>query len=265
MPTDAVLTAMLMYGVVPAWLVAGPADWLCHRRQRIEANSGVKESLLHILQFVEVGVPLLAALVLEIDAAVLLLMLLGLVLHQATVMWDISYADATRRIPPAEQHVHAVLEMVPLFALLLVAVVHRDQLLAPDFALRLKHPPLAGWYLAAVLAGAVLCGVIPYGEELLRCLRGASSVADRQPRGPAVLYDSMSNFQHNDFTTTRRRGRTWTWLTAALVLILVVVGTIFATGRWGENATRTGGGADVARVPPAAGPSQPGVPNAKPR
>jgi len=111
----------------------------------------------------------------------------------------------------------------------------------------------------AVLAGAVICGVIPY------VLRGASSAADRQPRGPAVLYDPMSNFQHNDFATSRRRSRTWTWLTAALVLILVVVGTIFATGRWGENATRTGGGADVARVPPAAGPSQPGVPNAKPR
>jgi hypothetical protein len=73
----------------------------------------------------------------------------------------------------------------------------------------------------------------------------------------------MSNFQNDRYATTGRRGRTWAWLTAAVVLILVVAGVLYTTGRWGENATRTGGGATAEQVPPAAGPSQPSVPNAK--
>jgi CubicO group peptidase (beta-lactamase class C family) len=40
---------------------AGLADYLCHRAAHIEATSGYKESLLHLLQFAEVGVPILAA------------------------------------------------------------------------------------------------------------------------------------------------------------------------------------------------------------
>jgi hypothetical protein len=102
-----------MYVIVPVWLLAGLADYVCHRASRIEHTSGIAESLLHLLQFAEVGVPLLAALFLEINAAVLLVMLVGLVLHQATAVWDVRYANATRRVAPTEQHVHGVLEMTP--------------------------------------------------------------------------------------------------------------------------------------------------------
>lgn len=42
------------------WLVAGFADWLCHRASHIESTTGAKESLIHLLMFAEVGVPLLA-------------------------------------------------------------------------------------------------------------------------------------------------------------------------------------------------------------
>jgi hypothetical protein len=69
----------------------------------------------------------------------------------------------------------------------------------------------------------------------------------------------MSNHEHNRFATTRRHGRTWAWLTAAAVLVLVVVGVFFTTGRWGEDTTRTGGGATAEAVPPGAGPNQPGA------
>ena len=75
----------------------------------------------------------------------------------------------------------------------------------------------------------------------------------------------MSNFEHNRYVTSRRHGRTWGWLTAAVVLILVAVGVIFTTGRWGEEATRTGGGATAEQVAPGAGASQPGVPNQQSR
>src|ERR671911_1644060 len=52
---------MLMYFVLPLWLAAGFADYLCHRASDIEHTSGAKESLLHLLLFAEMGVPVLAA------------------------------------------------------------------------------------------------------------------------------------------------------------------------------------------------------------
>jgi hypothetical protein len=49
---------ILMYFILPLWLAAGFADYLCHRAAHIEQTSGVKESILHLLQFVEMGIPL---------------------------------------------------------------------------------------------------------------------------------------------------------------------------------------------------------------
>jgi hypothetical protein len=69
----------------------------------------------------------------------------------------------------------------------------------------------------------------------------------------------MSNFEHNRTVVSHRRDRTWGWLAAALVVVLLVVGAIYTTGRWGETATRTGS-ASTAQVPPAT--TQPSVPNA---
>lgn len=177
--TDALLQNFLMYVVVPVWLLGGLADYLCHRAAHIERNSGVAETVLHLLQFGLVGVPLLAALLLEVNAAVLLVMLVGLVLHQAAAIWDVRYANATRRVAPVEQHVHGVLKMVPAIATAVVAILNWSDLLSlfgigeASFGLELKHVPLPGWYLAAVLLGALLFGVVPYGEELLRTLRVA--------------------------------------------------------------------------------------------
>ena len=189
MSTEALLEHFLMFVVVPVWLLAGLADYFCHRTSRIEHTSGVAETLLHLLQFTLVGLPLLAALFLEINAAVLLIMAVGLVLHQAAAVWDVRYANATRRVGPAEQHVHGVLEMAPAIATAIVAILNWPDLLAllgigqPSFGLELKHTPLPRWYLAAVLLGVLICGVLPYGEELLRTVR--ASRAARTGRRPA--------------------------------------------------------------------------------
>jgi hypothetical protein len=126
--TEALLQHFLMYLVLPVWLLAGLADYFCHRASHIERTSGVGESLLHRLQFAEVGVPLLAALLLEINAAVLLIMLIGLMLHQTTAVWDVRYANATRRVAPAEQHVHGLLEMSPAVGAAVVTILNW-----PDF------------------------------------------------------------------------------------------------------------------------------------
>ena len=44
---------ILLYFILPVWLAAGFADWLCHRAAHIETTSGAKESMLHLLMFAE--------------------------------------------------------------------------------------------------------------------------------------------------------------------------------------------------------------------
>src|SRR5919197_2224861 len=129
MDTDATQN-VLMYFVLPVWLAAGFADYLCHRAASIETTSGWKESLLHLLQFAEMGIPTLAAIFLEINALVILIMIACLLAHEATAIWDVSYAYRNREITPTEQHVHAFLEMLPLMGLLIVVTVHWPQFLA---------------------------------------------------------------------------------------------------------------------------------------
>jgi hypothetical protein len=180
MQTADILRGMLMYFVLPLWLVAGFADYLCHRAAHIERTSGWKESVLHLLQFAQMGLPVLAALLLEINAAVILLMIVCLVLHQATAMWDVSYANATREVKPIEQHVHSVLEMLPLTGLLIVVALHFDQFLAlfgygePRFELRWKGDPLPWSYILIMLGLTLLFEFLPYLEELFRGLRHRS-------------------------------------------------------------------------------------------
>src|SRR3954469_24064015 len=120
MATAEILRGMLLYFILPLWLAAGFADYLCHRATHIETTSGWKESALHLLQFAEVGVPLLAALALEINTGVIVLMIICLVLHEATAMWDVRFASRAREIMPIEQHIHSVLEMLPLTGVLMV-------------------------------------------------------------------------------------------------------------------------------------------------
>ena len=71
----------LVFFILPLWIVAGRSDYVLHRRTCIEENAGTKESVLHVLQLSEVGIPVLAALLLDINALVILIMLVGLVLH----------------------------------------------------------------------------------------------------------------------------------------------------------------------------------------
>src|SRR3954447_12480812 len=108
----------LLYFILPLWLAAGFADYLCHRASRIELTSGYKESLIHLLMFAEVAVPLLAAIFLEINALVIATMIAGFIAHQLTALWDITFANDKRRVRPIEQQVHSFLELLPLTAIL---------------------------------------------------------------------------------------------------------------------------------------------------
>jgi hypothetical protein len=177
MNTAEVTRNVLMYFILPLWLAAGFSDYLCHRAAHIERTSGVKESLLHLLQFGEIAIPILAALFLEINALIIAFMIVCFFLHEATAYWDVSYASATREVHPIEQHVHSFLEMLPLMGLLMVIVLHWDQFLslfglAPaNFTIALKQPPLPWTYIAMMLMLVLLFEVLPYLEELIRTLR----------------------------------------------------------------------------------------------
>ena len=170
---------VLMYFVVPVWLMAGFADWLCHRATNIAITSGAKESVLHLLLFAEVAGPFLAALLLDINALVLAFMIVMFFVHEATTLWDLSYAVNLREITPIEQHVHSYLEMMPLMGVLLVSARHWPQFLAlfgfgdeaPRFDIALKAPPLPLAYIISALVAALLFAVLPYTEELWRGLR----------------------------------------------------------------------------------------------
>jgi hypothetical protein len=183
---------MLMYFVLPLWLLAGFADYLCHRASGIEHTSGAKESLLHLLLFAEMGVPVLAAIFLEINALIIAVMIVCFLLHEATSFWDVSYAAKLREITPVEQHVHSFLEMLPLMGLLLIVVLHWGQFLSlfgfgaepASFTLALKQNPLPWPYVVAMLAAVALLELLPFVEELIRGLRGNAGalVPQRRPR-----------------------------------------------------------------------------------
>src|SRR5438046_6993470 len=99
MSAEAELTRnVLMYFVLPLWLLAGFADWLCHRAARIETTAGPKESLIHLLMFAELAIPITAAMALEINALVILVMIVFLFVHEATALWDVHYAVKKREV-----------------------------------------------------------------------------------------------------------------------------------------------------------------------
>lgn len=181
------LALILMYFIVPLWLLAGFADWLCHRASHIEKTAGVKESALHLLQFAQVGLGLLAALFLEINAGIIAFMIIVFFVHEATALWDVSYAVAKRRVTPVEQHIHSFLEIIPLIAIICVSALHWNQLQAlvgfgPEnarFTLDWKAQPVPMPYVVVLMISVLLLAIIPYAEELYRGVRARRSAVDR--------------------------------------------------------------------------------------
>ena len=179
MSHSAAAEAVLLYFVMPLWLLAGFADYLCHRASRIEITSGYKETLLHLLMLIELAIPLLAAIFLEINALIIAAMIAGFVAHQLTALWDTTFASHKRRITPIEQQVHSFLELLPLMAMVIVIILIWPQFLSlwglgsepGHYELVLKREPLPWMYVAAFLFAVLLFEVLPYMEEFVRGLR----------------------------------------------------------------------------------------------
>ena len=109
----------------------------------------------------------------------LLICLLAFVLHEVVAHYDVFYAAPRRHISIWEVHVHNYMATIPLYVLMLLAVLNWEtvlQLVALDWSgqmhlVRLPAPYGEPGYLRGyLLFMGVLC-VIPYVEENLRCLR----------------------------------------------------------------------------------------------
>ena len=150
---------ILLYFILPIWLLAGCADWLCHRAAHIATTTGAKESILHLLMFAEIGLPLLAAIFLQINAGIIALMIVAFFIHEATALWDVSCAVTARDVTPVEQHVHSFLEIIPLMAILFVISLHWGQFqslfgFGPEIArfnLTWKEEPLPASYVFSIM------------------------------------------------------------------------------------------------------------------
>jgi hypothetical protein len=192
----------LLYLLPPVWLASALADWLCHRRSRTEETAGVKESLIHILLLAEMGLPVLAVLLLEITSPVLLLMIAALLVHEATVYCDLRLAVSRREVRPIEQMVHSFMEIMPLLGVWLAGVLREEEVRAllsgaqrtSDLSLRLKDEPLPVRYRAVLLSAITLLGGVPYSEELWRTARAsASGPAGAQPHAARRAISSASS------------------------------------------------------------------------
>lgn len=177
-----VTRSVLMYFVLPLWLFAGFADYLCHRASHIATTSGPKESLIHLLMLGEISIAVIAAMSFEINAGIVLLMFIVWATHEATALWDVTFAHHRREVTPIEQWVHSYLGVLPLLSLVLVVVLHWTQFLAlfalgseaPRFEIVWKEPPLPWSYVLPIISATILFEVLPYFEELFRGLRAWS-------------------------------------------------------------------------------------------
>jgi hypothetical protein len=181
---DDAMRAYMQYVMLPLWFVPGLLDWAFHRQTKIERTSGTHESLTHSAMMSIIGVPILGALLLEVNALVLVTMMGAYAAHQAVAFWDVKYAKALRHVSTLEQQTHSFLEVLPFMGVSLASILKWRQFLAifgagPEPArwkIEPKRRPLSPAYIAAVLGGVALFVVAPYAEELVRCYRVDHSV-----------------------------------------------------------------------------------------
>lgn len=183
--TDEVTRNYILYFVIPLWFAAGFADYVCHRATRIEHTSGWRESALHCLMLLEMSIPVTLALHLKITAAVVLTMIVMFLVHEATAIWDIWFAQPRREVSAIESHIHSYLAVLPFMVGSMVICVNRSQFLplfgmgpeSADFSLQWKDPPLPWPTHVGLIVGSIVLLAGPYAEELWRCYRADRRLA----------------------------------------------------------------------------------------
>ncbi len=173
--------SLFLFVVLPAWLGPGLLDWYFHRRSHIEEpeNGGALESLVHSTMFVEGGLPLLISASFEMNPLVIALMTGAAALHELTAMADVSLAlRSSRRVSQWEQHVHSFLEVMPFGIVPLMTLLHSP--MTKHWRLTRRSSAFGKRDVVIVASAIAAFGVLPYTEELARCLLRVRQEANRR-------------------------------------------------------------------------------------
>lgn len=179
MDTKDLLMNLILFGLLPLWGISGLIDWACHRATNIETTSGLKESLIHTLMGIQLGIPIVLALFFYVNVSVLLICFIAVVMHEFVAHWDVHYSAPIRKISIWEVHVHNYMATIPLFLFMLLVVINWDMFVnlitfnwAGNMAFERIETPHGGTnYLKAYLIFMGITCVVPYFEENMRCLR----------------------------------------------------------------------------------------------
>ena len=179
METHQLLINLILYGLLPLWGISGLADWFCHRASNIENTSGLKESLIHSLMGIQMGIPIVLCLLFYVNVGILFICILAWLAHELVAHWDVKYTSPIRNITIWEMHAHNYLSTLPLFLLMLIMVINWEiviKLFTFDWSgqfefRRIEKAHGSSTYLSSYLTFMTFVCVFPYIEENFRCLK----------------------------------------------------------------------------------------------
>ena len=178
---------LIGYVFYPVWLIAGAFDYACHRRTAIERTSGYIESLYHLAQLATIAIIVLGIALFAESFAIFAIVVAAVITHTGLSYLDVRFTERRRYISPLEQHVHAVLDVIPLVAVAMWIVLGWPDA-AGDWRMRLRDPMLDPWQVAAILVSIFLVAGGPVLEELWRTSRAAARMRDgRDQAGFATI------------------------------------------------------------------------------
>ena len=133
---------------------------------------------------VQVGVPMFLVIYLEVTVGVLLVCIGFFIWHEITAHRDLVLAEDQRVISVWEQHVHGYLGTIPFFLLMLVLAFNWTTVLdllqfnwAGKMGFSLREDPVGpNNYMLSYASFMMFLAIIPYTEELIRCIRYAKKV-----------------------------------------------------------------------------------------
>jgi hypothetical protein len=165
---------LLVYVLYPLWLAAGAVDYVCHRRTNIAETAGVVESSLHVAQFITMVILFVCAVIFEPTLAVITILAAVAILHLVLSYVDVVYTERKRYISPLEQHAHAFMDVLPIVAVCLLAILGLSaQQSEPGAAFRAQSASAV--QLALLIGSFLVFAGGPVIEEFVR-------TASRAPR-----------------------------------------------------------------------------------